>query len=237
MDIKGAFDHVSKQQLLTRMIELGINGDLVTWTGSFLTGRKVQLVIDGHDNKERNIETGIPQGSPVSPILFLIYISGVFNKVTEISPLVTSLSFVDDLGFIALGSSVKEIIKTLENVAKAVLEWGRLNEVTYDISKMEAMLFSKSHRQRLNRQLREAKIKIRDEKVSFNKEATQWLGVWLDSQLKFTSHINERVRRARTAEILIKGLTKTYGLVPGLVCRILSVSLRWCDRKHFHFMK
>ena len=73
MDVKGAFDHVSRWQLLARMIELGIDGDLVTWTGSFLTDRKIQLVIDGHDNKER--ET----------ILFLIYISGVFNKVSELA--------------------------------------------------------------------------------------------------------------------------------------------------------
>lgn len=130
MDVKGAFDHVSKEQLLIQMIELGIDGDLITWTGSLLTDRKVQLVIDGHENKEREIETGIPQGSPVSPILFLIYISGVFDKVSETSPLVTSLSFVDDLGFIASGSSVKEVVKLLENVAKAVLEWGGLNAVT-----------------------------------------------------------------------------------------------------------
>lgn len=190
----------------------------------FSNRSKVQLVIDGHDNKERDIETGIPQGSPVSPILFLIYISGVFNNVAETRPLVTSLSFVDDLGFIASGSSVKGIVKTLEVGAKTVLEWGRLNAVTYDISKTEAVPFSKSHRQRLSKQLREAKIRIGDKKVSFNKEATRWLGVWLDSQLKSTSHINERVKRAGTAEILIKGLTKTYGLVPGLVRRIqLSV--------------
>ena len=173
MDVKGAFDHVSKEHLLTRMVELGIDRDLVTWTGLFLTDRKIQLVIDGHDNKEREIETGIPQGSPVSPILFLIYISGVFNKVSETSPLVTSLSFFDDLGFIASSSSVKEVVKTLENVAKAVLEWGRQNAVTYDVSKTEAVLFSKSHRQRLNKQLREAKIKVGDENISFNKEATQ----------------------------------------------------------------
>ena len=154
----------------------------------------------------------------------MIYISGVFNKVSETSPLVTSLSLIDDLGFIASGSPVKEIVKALEKVAKEVIEWGRLNAVTYDISKTEAVLFSRSHRQRLNKQLREAKIKVGTEKISFNKEATRWLGIWLDSQLKFTSHINERVRRARTAEIQIKQLTKTYGLVPGLVCRIqLSV--------------
>lgn len=182
------------------------------------------MVIDRHENKERKIKTEIPQSSPVSPILFLIYISGVFDKVLEISPLVPSLSFVDDLGFRAFGSSVKEVVELLENVAKTVLKWGRLNAVTYDISKTDAVLFSKSHRQRLNKKLRKAKIEVGAKQISFNKEATQWLGIWLDSQLKFTSHINERVRRARTMEIQIKGLTQSYGLVPELVRRIqLSV--------------
>ena len=60
IDVKGAFDHISKGQLLSRMIELGIDGDFVTWTDLFLTDRKIQLVIDGHNNKERKIQTGIP---------------------------------------------------------------------------------------------------------------------------------------------------------------------------------
>ena len=51
----------------------------------------------------------------------------------------------------------------------------------------------------------------------FNKEATRWLRIWFDSQLKFISHINERMRKARTAEIQIKGLTQIYRLVLGLV--------------------
>lgn len=183
--------------------------------------RKVQLVIDGHENRERKIETGIPQGSPVSPILFLIYISQVFDAVTEACPLVTSLSFVDDLGFIASGTSVKDIARSLEKVAKTALDWGMANAVTYDTSKTEAMLFSKSRRQRLNKGLlQETKIKVGNEKIRFNKEVTRWLGVWLDSQLKFTSHINERMRRARTAEVQIKSLTRIHGLVPGLVRQI-----------------
>ena len=86
MDVKGAFDHVSKSQLLRRMVGLGIDGDLVSWTRSFLTDRKIQLTIDRHDNKEREIETEIPQGSTISPIFFLIYMSGVFNQISEISP-------------------------------------------------------------------------------------------------------------------------------------------------------
>lgn len=70
-----------------------------------------------HDNEEKEIETGIQQGFPVSPLLFLIYISGVFNKVSETNPLVISLYFVDDVGFIASGSSVKELVKTLKKIA------------------------------------------------------------------------------------------------------------------------
>lgn len=78
----------------------------------------------------------------MSPIFFLRYISGVFNIVAETSPLVTFFYFIDDLGFIALGRLVKKIVKVLEKVAQEVIKWGRLNIVTYDISKTEAVLFS-----------------------------------------------------------------------------------------------
>ena len=176
-------------------------------------------MIDGHDNKERAIETGIPQGSPVSPILFLIYISGVFDSVTETSPDIMSLLFVDDLGFIASGYSVKEITKALEKVAQTVIQWGKSNAVTYDIAKTEAAIFSKSHRQRLNKQIAKLDIRI-GQKVLSSIEATRWLGIWLDSQLKFTAHVNQKIKAAQAAEIQIKGLTRTYGMVPGLVRRV-----------------
>lgn len=92
----------------------------MTWTESFLTNRKIQLVINGYNNKEKEIETKIPQVSTVLPIFFLIYISRVFKKVSETSFLITSLSFIDNLEFIALGNSMKKVVKTLEKVAKTV---------------------------------------------------------------------------------------------------------------------
>lgn len=144
IDVKEAFDHVSKSQLVARMLELGIDGDLIWWTKSFLTNRKLQLVIDGHNNPEKDVETGIPQGSPVSPILFLIYISGVFEQVEKELPEIVSLSFVDDLGFIASETSVKEIAKVLEKVSNLIVEWGVRNAVIYDTAKTELVLFSRA---------------------------------------------------------------------------------------------
>ena len=145
MDVKRAFDNVLRCQLLKYMIDLGIDRDLVALTKFFLTNQKIQLVIDGHDNKRREIETGIPQGLPLLPDFFLIYISGVFDAVAENNPAVTSLSFVDDFKFIVSGTSVKKISQTLDIIASIVLYWGSINVITYDISKTEVLLFFKSH--------------------------------------------------------------------------------------------
>lgn len=106
MDVKGAFYHVSRAQLAQRMADLGIDDDLIGWTKSFLTARWVELVIDGYINAKHKVETRIPQGSPVSPILFLIYISGVFLQMESRIPQVTCLSFMDDLGVLTAGQSV-----------------------------------------------------------------------------------------------------------------------------------
>lgn len=95
------------------MIELSIDGDLVAWTRSFFTDQKIQIVIGGYENNGREIETDILQGSPALPILFLIYISRVFDLVLESCLLVISLLFIDDLGFITSGFSVKNITFTL----------------------------------------------------------------------------------------------------------------------------
>jgi hypothetical protein len=78
MDVKGAFNHVDPAQLVKQMGEIGINGDLIYWVTSFLMDRKVQLVIDRYQGPEQPINLGLPQGSLVSPILFIIYIRGVF---------------------------------------------------------------------------------------------------------------------------------------------------------------
>lgn len=112
----------------------------------------------GHDNQEKEVNTRILQGSPASPILFLIHISGVFEQIEKQLPRIVSLSFVDDLGFIAPEVSVKEIAKTVEKVGKIVLEWGKKNVVTYDTAKTELVLFSRARQRHLNQQLRETML-------------------------------------------------------------------------------
>lgn len=122
IDVKGAFNHVSKIQLVARMIKLRVDGDLISWIKSFLTDRKHQLIIDGHNNQEKKVKTRISQRSLVLPILFLTHISRVFEQVKKAVAGIISLSFVDDLEFIVSRISVKEVAKILDKVSKLVFE-------------------------------------------------------------------------------------------------------------------
>lgn len=150
IDRKGAFDYVSKIQLVAQMLELENYGDLIWWTKSFLTNQNLYLVIDDYNNSEKDIKTRIPQGSPVSPILFLIYISGVFEQLKREFSEIVSLSFVDNLGFVASGTSIKEIAKALGKVGNLVIQWRQKNAVTYNTAKTKLVLFSHTRQQRLN---------------------------------------------------------------------------------------
>jgi retron-type reverse transcriptase len=95
------------------MKELNIPSYLIKWTNSFLSKRRVQLVIDGFTCPNRDIITGVPQGSPVSPILFIIYLSSVFNNIEARIPEITALSFADDIALLAPGKTIKEIQSSL----------------------------------------------------------------------------------------------------------------------------
>lgn len=81
LDVKGAFDHVNPSQLVSRLLEFGLDGDLICWVQSFLTDQWVQLQIDNTQCPAHPISSGVPQGSPASPILFIIYLSGVFDII------------------------------------------------------------------------------------------------------------------------------------------------------------
>jgi retron-type reverse transcriptase len=80
---------------------------------SFFTDRKVQLIIDGYTYSFKEVEADLPQGSLISPILFVIYISGFFDYIEEKIP-ISILFFIDNIDIIAIESSIRNTIKTLE---------------------------------------------------------------------------------------------------------------------------
>jgi hypothetical protein len=134
-DVKGAFDHVSKTQLTKRLQELEADPQIIKWTESFMTDRKASLLINGHESAMKPTKTGIPQGSPVSPILYAIYISGIFEEIEEEVMGATGLSFIDDISWLATGKDMMEITKLLEACGKAAKTWAAKKAVEFDMIK------------------------------------------------------------------------------------------------------
>jgi len=97
MHIKAAFPSLARGRLIHAMKAKRIDGDHIRWTESFLSDRTVEMVIEGNVLQSHPVDAGVPQGSPVSPILFAIHTAGLIKWVEE-RVQAEGLSFVDDLG-------------------------------------------------------------------------------------------------------------------------------------------
>jgi len=83
MDIMAAFQSVARRRQMHAMKAKQIDGDLIEWTERFLSDRTAEMIIEGNVLHSHPMEAGIPQGSPVSPILFAINTTGLITLVEE----------------------------------------------------------------------------------------------------------------------------------------------------------
>ena len=111
---------MAKGNSIKRMEEMGFEADLVRWVESFMKERKVIMSMDGKEGDSMDVEPGVLQGSPVSLVLFVIYLSGLFGRVEEKEKECGSegISFVDDVAWVVEGEDVGECKQRLEGCAK-----------------------------------------------------------------------------------------------------------------------
>ena len=94
-DVKGAYNGVYKDRLLQRLAARGIPSDLVNWIGDFCSGRTATIVVNGQASEVRELEqAGLPQGSPLSPILFLFFNADLVQQRIDHNG--GAIAFVDD---------------------------------------------------------------------------------------------------------------------------------------------
>ena len=114
MDISAAFDKVWHKGLISKLAQIGINGNLLSFFASYLSNRKQCVVVDGVTSSLLDTNAGVPQGSRLGPLLFLIYINDIVADIeSEI------LIFADDTTLLASGTDPSEtsaqINRDLEN--------------------------------------------------------------------------------------------------------------------------
>ena len=81
LDQSRAFDRIWHKGLIHKLNSLGVRSDLLSWVQHYLSGRKIRVVIDGHHSSSREISAGVPQGSILGPLFFLVYINDISNAI------------------------------------------------------------------------------------------------------------------------------------------------------------
>ena len=239
MNIKGAYDHVSANHLLKICQKLELPKSLCFWIRSFFQNRKVQLRFDGNIQEMTDVNIGIPQGSPVSPILFLIYCRFILSERSNTSERI--LSYVDDIGLVVSSRSIEENCQLLQKLAEDLLLESGQNCMQFNIEKTELIYF---HSKR-NLDLKNKKYLVRIKEIVFqSKELVKYLDIWLDSKLSFKAHVEKKIALANKIFMQIERLLNTERELSFQAMRQLyiacissvadyGVPVWWNNQKHF----
>ena len=167
-----------------------IRGLANNWFRSYLTNRQQFVSVNGFNSTKQTMNYGVPQGSVLGPLLFLIYINDL-NKVIKFS---TIQHFADDTNLLFVDKSLKKIQKYINLDLKFLCKWLKANKISLNASKTELIIF----RDPRKKSTHELKIKI-DGKKLIPSNYVKYLGILIDCHLNWHAHENELLSRLSRA--------------------------------------
>ena len=173
IDLKKAFDTVDHQILIKKLHHYGIRGKCNEWLQSFLTKRKQFASINGFNSEPMEIKCGVPQGSTLGPLLFLIYANDLFTSFANS----TIHLFADDTNMVFTSKNVSTLETVLNYELKILVDWLKANKLTLNISKTKLLMFHQSHKS-----LPKFSIKLNGVKLHPSKNV-KYLGLIIDDTL------------------------------------------------------
>jgi len=181
LDFRKAFDCVDHEILLSKLRHYGVRGIAQDWFKSYLNNRKQFTAVNGSESSLKNITHGVPQGSILGPLLFLLFI----NDLTHSSTYFKYILFADDS---TLSTTFNETesniaVQTINSELKHVSKWLKVNKISINIDKTKYILFS------YRKELKLPPIYIGNSQV-IETSHTKFLGVHLDQHLTFKQHVN-----------------------------------------------
>ena len=191
VDLQKAFDTVDHNILLRKLEHYGIRGVCNSWFKSYLSNRSQFVSVPGFDSSPLPIIHGVPQGSVLGPLLFLIYINDLHSAIK--SCLVHH--FADDTNLLLFDKSLKSLQKKVNVDLKLLCHWLNANKISLNSKKTEYLLF------RNKKKVFNLKLKLNGQRLYPN-QFIKYLGIYLDENLNWKKHISvlsSKLRRANGA--------------------------------------
>ena len=195
IDFSKAFDMVEHKILLDKLQHYGIRGPALKWLESYLSNRKQYVSINGSESSTTNIDYGVPQGSILGPLLFLVYV----NDIPNLADFAKFILYADDANIILTANTIDVINEQLEKLIFNLKRWVNCNGLALNLKKTKYMIFSRARNIELPQPLVISEIPI--ERVY----EAKFLGVIVDDSLNWSRHVKTvQSKMARYVGILYK---------------------------------
>jgi len=188
LDFSKAFDTVPHQRLIKKVENIGIRGNLLRWIKNWLNGRKQRVVVNGQSSEWKLVTSGVPQGSVLGPLLFIIYINdlenGLLSKISK---------YADDTKLCARANNEDDRIQLQSDIDKLV-EWSEVWQMDFNVAKCKVIHVGRRN-QNHNYTMGAMNMAVSREEKD--------LGVYIKSDLKHDTQIKHSIRKANMALGLI----------------------------------
>ena len=184
LDYEKAFDKVSHRHLLEKLRHNGVHGNILEWVSSFLHSRTQSVLVDGQTSSESDVTSGVPQGSVLGPLLFLVYINDLPACVTSS----TTRLFADDSVMYRRIKSPDDSAKLQDDLNNAQV-WEKDWLMSFNASKCQVLQITNKP------DPIPASYSIHGQKLEVVSSA-KYLGVTLDTKLNFNRHIDAISKKA-----------------------------------------
>ena len=181
MDLSKAFDTIDHHILLEKLYLYGIRGLPLQLFYSYSSDRKQFVVVDGVESTHLDVSLGLPQGSVLGPLLFLIYVNDIINC----SNLLKFSLFADDTVVLYSHKDVNELVTIINNELDMLNDWFKCNKLFLNFKKTKYVLF---HSKRKKLPLNINSVKIEDANIE-RTEAINFLGILIHESLAWKYHI------------------------------------------------
>jgi len=224
LDIKGGFDNVNPSTLFGMLKARPLSPYLVSWTRSFLTSQTCRLRYQGSPRVFAPVAVGTPQGSPFSPLLFVIYVSRFHREI----PQGLTLSYLDDFALSVASTSYGPNIQSLHRQYAVLKAWGARLGSGFSIPKTE-FIHWRTYRDR--GAVSRSPIHL-DGSIFPPRDEVRWLGSWFTPSISTTTHFTKRLAKAQAAVVAVKRLSPPGMGLPPILCHRLPSSLLFPIRSY-----
>jgi len=218
LDIKAGFDNVDNNTLPRILREGGIPPYLVSWVSAFLGERSCTLIFHGAPGSTAPVNGGAPHGSPISPLLFLLYVAPLPFRV----PRGLMISYVDDFALTVASLSYRGNTRRLQELIERLAKKASRLGVFFSVAKTELLPWRTPSQRHSPKCLSPGQIKG---EVFHLSNSVRWLGHWFTPPLDPAPHVSRRLALAQAAFALIQRLSPPVAGLPPYLCHRVVTSL------------